>query len=48
MDNTKAEIQDFYDKRGISYGSSETKSELLTRIVSQTSGTQEVSKHVRT
>tara|TARA_R100000808_G_C2135945_1_gene144271 strand:- start:652 stop:1101 length:450 start_codon:yes stop_codon:yes gene_type:complete len=48
MDNTKAEIQDFYDKRGISYGSSETKSELLTRIVSQTSGAQEVSKHVRT
>jgi len=32
MDNTKAEIQDFYDKRGISYGSNETKSELLSRI----------------
>ena len=30
--NTKSEIQDFYDKRGISYGSSETKSELLSRI----------------
>jgi hypothetical protein len=30
--NTKAEIKDFYDKRGISYGSSETKSELLSRI----------------
>ena len=28
MDNTKAEIKDFYDKRGISYDSSETKSEL--------------------
>jgi len=31
--NTKAEIKDFYDKRGISYGSSESKSELLSRIV---------------
>ena len=31
--NTKAEIKDFYDKRGISYSSSETKSELLSRIV---------------
>ena len=32
MDNTKAEIKDFYDKRGIKYGSSETKSQLLLRI----------------
>tara|TARA_R110002072_G_C7770736_1_gene519120 strand:+ start:228 stop:626 length:399 start_codon:yes stop_codon:yes gene_type:complete len=32
-DNTKAEIKDFYDKRGISYGDSETKAELLSRIV---------------
>ena len=31
--NTKAEIKDFYDKRGISYGDSETKAELLSRIV---------------
>jgi len=31
--NTKSEIKDFYDKRNISYGSSETKSELLSRIV---------------
>ena len=31
--NTKAEIKDFYDKRGISYSSSETKDELLSRIV---------------
>ena len=31
--NTKAEIKDFYDKRGISYGSSETKNELLSRII---------------
>jgi len=45
--NTKAEIKDFYDKRGISYGSSETKSELLTRIVPQLSGTKEVSKHIK-
>ena len=44
--NTKAEIQDFYDKRGISYGSSETKSELLSRIVSKYKGTEEVSKHI--
>jgi len=47
MDNTKAEIQDFYDKRGIYYGSSETKSELLSRIVPQMSGTEEVSKHLK-
>ena len=45
--NTKAEIKDFYDKRGISYDSSETKSELLSRIVPQMSGTQEVSKHIK-
>jgi len=32
-DNTKAEIKDFYDKRGISYRDSETKAELLSRIV---------------
>ena len=47
MDNTKVEIQDFYDKRGIYYGSSETKSELLSRIVPQMSGTEEVSKHLK-
>ena len=45
--NTKAEIQDFYDKRGISYGSSETKSELLSRIVPQYKSTEEVSKHLK-
>ena len=45
--NTKAEIKDFYDKRGISYGSSETKSELLSRIVPQMSGNTEVSKHLK-
>jgi len=45
--NTKAEIKDFYDKRGISYDSSETKSELLSRIAPQMSGTQEVSKHIK-
>jgi hypothetical protein len=48
MDNTKAEIKDFYDKRGISYGSSETKSELLSRITGVVyRGVSEVSKHVR-
>ena len=45
--NTKAEIKDFYDKRGISYDSSETKSELLSRIVPQYKGTEEVSKHLK-
>ena len=44
MDNTKSEIKDFYDKRGISYGSSETKSELLSRI-RLTSGPIQV-KHI--
>ena len=48
MDNTKSEIKDFYDKRNISYGSSETKSELLSRIVGLTyRGNQEVSKHIK-
>ena len=47
MDNTKAEIQYFYDKRGVSYSSSETKSELLSRIVPQLSGTEEVSQHLK-
>ena len=46
-DNTKAEIKDFYDKRGIVYGSGETKSELLSRIVPQMSGDTEVSKHIK-
>ena len=36
--NTKAEIKDFYDKRGISYSSSETKNELLSRIISLKDG----------
>ena len=45
--NTKAEIKDFYDKRGIVYGSDETKSELLSRIVPQMSGDTEVSKHIK-
>ena len=46
--NTKAEIKDFYDKRGILYGSSETKAELLSRIVGFTHrGNQEVSKHIK-
>jgi len=45
--NTKSEIKDFYDKRGVVYGGSETKSELLSRIVSQYSGAKEVSKHLK-
>jgi hypothetical protein len=45
--NTKTEIQDFYDKRGVVYGLSETKSELLTRIVPMYSGDTEVSKHLK-
>ena len=45
--NTKAEIKDFYDKRGVVYGGSETKSELLSRIVPQYSGSKEVSKHLK-
>jgi len=44
--NTKAEIKDFYDKRGISYSSSETKAELLSRI-ELTSGPFQA-KHIRT
>jgi hypothetical protein len=30
--NTKNEVKDFYDKRGISYSGSETKAKLLSRI----------------
>jgi len=45
--NTKLEIKDFYDKRGVSYAGSETKSELLSRIIPQYSGTKEVAKHLK-
>ena len=45
-DNTKAEIKDFYDKRGISYSNSESKAELLFRI-ELTSGPFQA-KHIRT
>jgi len=46
--NTKAEIKDFYDKRGISYSSSETKDELLSRITIQSSANGEItSKHIK-
>ena len=45
--NTKAEIKNFYDKRGISYGSSETKAQLLSRIRYQYDGEgRAVSKHM--
>ena len=45
--NTKAEIKDFYDKRGVSYGSDETKTELLSRIVPMYKVNTEVSKHLK-
>ena len=44
--NTKAEIKDFYDKRSISYSSSETKAELLSRIIPVVKGDKEISKHI--
>ena len=46
--NTKAEIKDFYDKRGIVYDNGETKSELLSRITNMVyRGDTEVSKHLK-
>jgi len=45
--NTKSEIKDFYDKRGIIYNKDETKQDLLTRIVSKLKGTLEISKHLK-
>ena len=45
--NTKNEIKDFYDKRGVSYGGSESKSELLSRIVPKYKANTEVSKHLK-
>jgi|TARA_Y100000310_G_scaffold167599_1_gene167511 hypothetical protein len=46
--NTKSEIKDFYDKRGVVYGGSETKSELLSRITNMVyRGEIEVSKHLK-
>jgi len=45
--NTKSEIKDFYDKRGVAYGGSETKTELLSRIVPQYRASKEVSKHLK-
>ena len=36
--NTKSEIKDFYDKRGVAYDGSETKPELLSRIKYQHDG----------
>ena len=45
--NTKAEIKDFYDKRGIAYSDSETKVELLSRVVSQYTGATVVSRHLK-
>ena len=45
MSLTKSKIKDFYDKRGISYSSSETKSELLSRIVINVEASN--TKHIR-
>ena len=45
--NTKSEIKNFYDNRGVAYGLNETKSELLSRIVPMYSGDTEVSKHLK-
>ena len=46
--NTKNEIKAFYDSRDISYGSSETKSELLSRIYYKYDNDHNlVSKHIK-
>ena len=45
--NTKDQIKDFYDTRGISYSSSETKTELLSRIVPMYQNNVVVSKHLK-
>ena len=45
--NTKAEIKDFYDKRGIGYSNSETKAELMSRIVPMIFKNNEISKHIK-
>ena len=44
--NTKDQIKDFYDARGISYSNSETKAELLSRIVPMYQNNVVVSKHL--
>jgi len=44
--NTKNEIKDFYDTRGISYSNSETKAELLSRIVPMYQNNVVVSRHL--
>jgi len=45
--NTKSEIKDFYDKRGVVYGGSESKVELLSRIKPMYQNNKEVSKHLK-
>ncbi len=44
--NTKDQIKDFYDTRGISYSNSETKAELLSRIVPMYQNNVVVSRHL--
>ena len=45
--NTKNQIKDFYDNRGIAYSSSETKAELLSRVVPMYQNNVVVSKHLK-
>jgi len=40
--NTKSEIQDFYDKRGIAYNDSDTKEQLLSKIYTDESGIKHI------
>ncbi len=40
--NTKSEIQDFYDKRGIAYNDSDTKEQLLSKIYTDEFGVKHI------
>ena len=45
--NTKNEIKSFYDNRDIRYSSSETKAELLSRVVPMLHKNKEVAKYIK-
>ena len=45
--NTKNEIKSFYDSRDIKYSSSETKAELLSRIIPMMHKNKEISKYIK-
>ena len=45
--NTKNEIKSFYDSRDIKYISSETKAELLSRIIPMMHKNKEISKYIK-